>query len=227
MKKRKNYRLKRILSYIVVVATMVSMIPAIPIKAETGEKYPYILFAGSSDIGAITVNADNFCVNGNIATNGTVVTSGDMNIHGNKIENAGLEMLHISKKLDSIYFTGDNVELYQENYSCEKMNMEINTPVNAGGELKLIGNLNLKTGIKALEDISLTGEVINSKDSVVYSEKGNIVIDSTNVDMNGLLYAPYGMVEITAQYLNLNSIIIIKYSNWIYRRRNNRKFNIR
>lgn len=144
------------------------MIPAIPIKAEMGEKYPYTLFTGSSDIGAITVNADNFCVNGNIATNGTVVTSGDINIHGNKIENAGLEILYISKKLDSIYFTGNNVELYQENYSCEKMNMEINTPVNAGGELKLIGNLDLKTGIKALGDISLTGEVINSKDSVVY-----------------------------------------------------------
>lgn len=55
------------------------------VKAETTTDkntidYPYTIFAESDENGAITINADNFCINGNIATNGTIVSSGNMNI---------------------------------------------------------------------------------------------------------------------------------------------------
>lgn len=73
----------------------------------------------------------------------------------------------------------------------------------------LTGNININTALKSLEDVNLYGEVKNTNDSVIYSEKGDIIIDSTNVNLNGLVYAPYGNVEITAQNLNLNSVIII------------------
>lgn len=186
------------------------MLPTLPAMAEeTTEKYPYTLFAGSSEEGAITVNAGNFCVNGNVATNGTIVSSGNMNINGTKTENANVEMIYIPKKLDYAYFIGDNVDFYSDDYSYEEMNININIPMDVHGELELTGNINLNTGIKALEDVNLNGEVKNTNNSVICSETGDIVIDSTNVNLNGLVYAPYGDVEITAQNLNLNNVIII------------------
>ena len=98
MKKTKFItKAKRLLSGIVAAAIAVSMLPTLPAVAETGERYPYTLFAGSSTEGAITVNAGNFCVNGNVATNGTIVSSGNMNINGTKTENANMEMIYPQK----------------------------------------------------------------------------------------------------------------------------------
>ena len=74
MNNRLVQKSKRLLSGIVVAAIATSMLPTLPAVAETGEKYPYTLFAGSSAEGAITVNAGNFCINGNVATNGTIVS---------------------------------------------------------------------------------------------------------------------------------------------------------
>ncbi len=86
MKKTKFItKAKRLLSGFVATAIAASMLPTLPAMAEeTTEKYPYTLFAGSSEESAITVNAGNFCVNGNVATNGTIMSSGNMNINGTK-----------------------------------------------------------------------------------------------------------------------------------------------
>ena len=63
---------KRILSGIMSVAMAATLLPSLPAVAEdAAEKYPYTMFAASDTEGAITINANNFCVNGNIATNGT------------------------------------------------------------------------------------------------------------------------------------------------------------
>jgi hypothetical protein len=66
---------KRIMSVVISSVTVVGFIPNIPAKAEESGKqsYPYTIFASSSEDGAITVNAENFCINGNVATNGTIV----------------------------------------------------------------------------------------------------------------------------------------------------------
>ena len=95
MKSKLVQNTRRLLSGIVATAIATSMLPTLPAVAETGVKYPYTLFAGSSKEGAITVNAGNFCVNGNVATNGTIVSSGNMNINGTKTENAGEETLMV------------------------------------------------------------------------------------------------------------------------------------
>lgn len=61
---------KRLLSGILSATMTVSAIPIVSSHAEeSAEPYPYTMFAASSDDGAITVNAENFCVNGNVATN--------------------------------------------------------------------------------------------------------------------------------------------------------------
>lgn len=209
MNNRLVQKSKRLLSGIVATAIATSMLPTLPAVAETGEKYPYTLFAGSSAEGAITVNAGNFCINGNVATNGTIVSSGNMNVNGTKTENAGFDMIYIFDKIDTKYFSGNNVEEHTEDYVLDELNININTPTEVLGEAELTGNININTALKAFEDVTLNGEVKNTNDSVIYSKYGDIVIDSTNVNLNGLVYAPFGSVEVKAMNLNLNNVVII------------------
>lgn len=202
--------LKRILSIIVSVVTIVGFVPQMPAKAEEIDYYPYTLFAGSDVDGAITINADNVCLNGNIATNGTIVSSApNFNINGIKEEKVNEEVIQFFKKIDNAYFKSNDTATYFEDYFFEDMNININTPIEAEGDISLMGNINITSGIKALNDVYLSGNVENTQDSVICTKMGNITIDTTNVNLNGIVYAPQGCVNITAQNLNINSVIII------------------
>ncbi|NLG04143.1 MAG: hypothetical protein GX567_09995 [Clostridia bacterium] len=66
---------KKLLSAVLLAVTVIGTIPHIPAKAEEPELYPYTLFAGSCEDGAITINSDNVCINGSIATNGMILSS--------------------------------------------------------------------------------------------------------------------------------------------------------
>src|SRR5690554_4596105 len=80
-------RLKRLKSGLLAgIMLLTMMLPRIPIAAQEADSFPYTMFAGSSEAGAITVDAGNFCVNGNIASNGTIVTKGNVNINGTRTE---------------------------------------------------------------------------------------------------------------------------------------------
>jgi len=201
---------KRLLSGVLSVTMAVSAIPIVSAHAdESTEPYPYTIFAGSSDDGAITINAGNFCVNGNIATNGTIVSSGNMNINGTRTEHANESMLYVLKKLNYSYFSGENVETYTEDYVLEDLNININNPISVDGTIELTGNINLNSGIKAADDVTINGEVKNSNNAVICSEAGDINIETSNVSFNGLIYAPYGDIVIDSDNLNLNNAVII------------------
>ena len=204
-----NQTAKRLISGFVAAATAITMLPKIPAMAEDLGRYPYTLFAGSSAEGSITTTASNFGVNGNVATNGTISSTGNMNINGTKTENAGLDMIYILDKIDSEYFACNNVEEHTEDYVLDELNINISDPTEVLGEAELTGNININTALKAFKDVTLNGEVKNTNDSVIYSKYGDIVIDSTNVNLNGLVYAPFGSVEVKAMNLNLNNVVII------------------
>ncbi len=209
MNKKFKGKAKRLISGFVAAATAITMLPAIPAMAKDLGRYPYTLFAGSSAEGAITTTASNFGVNGNVATNGTISAAGNMNINGTKTENAGLDMIYIFDKIDSKYFSGSDVEEHNEDYVLDELNINISEPTEVLGEAELTGNININTALKAFKDVTLNGEVKNTNDSVIYSKYGDIVIDSTNVNLNGLVYAPFGSVEVKAMNLNLNNVVII------------------
>ena len=201
---------KRLLSGVLSATMTVSATPIISAHAEeSAEPYPYTMFAASSGEGAITVNAGNLCVNGNVATNGTIVSSGNMNINGTRTEHADESMLYVLKKLNYSYFSSENVETYTEDYVLEDLNININNPIDVDGTIELTGNINLNSGIKAVDDVILNGEVKNSNNAVICSETGDINIETSNVNFNGLIYAPYGDIVIDSDNLNLNNVVII------------------
>ena len=202
--------IKHLLSGVLSAAMAFSAIPIVPAHADESTKsYPYMLFAASDAEGAITVNCGNFCANGNIATNGTIVSSGNLNINGTITENAGKDMIYALKKLDYAYFSSDNVETHIDDYSYSETNININVPLEVGGTLELTGNINLNSGIKAVEDVNINGEVKNSNNAVICSETGDINIYTTNVNFNGLIYAPFGDIVIDSDNLNMNNAILI------------------
>ena len=203
-------KFKRILSGILSTATALSAIPIASAKAEESiSSYPYTMFASSYDEGAITVNAGNFCVNGNIATNGTIVSSGNLNINGTSEDDTDESMIYIFDKIDNQYFTASNVDAHDEDYILDELNININVPTEVQGEAALTGNININNALKALKDINLYGEVENTNNSVIFSKYGDVIIDSQNANLNGLIYAPFGNVIINAQNLNLNNVVII------------------
>ena len=173
------------------------------------ECYPYTLFAGSSDEGAITINADSFCVNGDIATNGTIVSSGNININGARKESAKERVVSIFKKLKKIYFSEENVEVYAEDYSVVDEHISINNPITVIGSLNLSGEINLSNAVYATNNVTISGNVRNADNAVIISENGDIIIDCNDFSVSGLIYAPSGNVNITAQNLNLNNAILI------------------
>lgn len=201
--------IKKICACIMAVVMSTILLMDIPSLAKSVEKYPYTIFASSDEEGAITVSTNNFCLNGSIATNGTIVSSGVMNINGSITEHAEQEMIYIFNAIENAYFNDTDYDKYESNYILKEQNINIEVPLEVSGEISLDGNINLNTAVKALDSITINGEIKNTNSSIIFSKYGDITINSTNVNLNGLVYAPFGSVEITSQNLGLNNVIII------------------
>ena len=168
--------------------------------------FPYTMFAASDADGALTVNAKNFCLNGNIASNGTIVTGRRANLNGRKTEHAAVDMPYVSGQIGSRYFA--NAESFDE-LEVSAHNVNLNRTMDVAGEASVSGNVNMNASLRADSDICISGNVSNFNNSVLYSEFGDIVIDCNNVSLTGLIYAPLGNVTITANNINLNNVIIV------------------
>ena len=201
---------KRLLSSVLSVSTLASTMTLAPVLAEdTREDYPYTLFASSDEEGAITIDADNFVINGEIATNGTVIYGDNNSVNTSKNERICAEMVYIPNRIEEDFFSGHSVEEIEGDYDLDEANININSPLSVGGVTELTGNINIQSGIKSKDDIILSGDVQNSSNTVIYSQYGNIEIDCNNVNLNGLIYAPFGNVHIKASNLNMNNTMII------------------
>lgn len=207
---KNSIKFKQLILVALSLLMVISTIPVASTKAGSNvDLYPYTLFAASSDDGAFTINAKNFCLNGNIATNGTIVSNGNININGQKMEHANETQIIAYKKIDDKYFTGKEVERHPNDLISEESNIEINLPVEVLGEVTFTGKINIHSALKAMSNVELFGEVNSTNNSVIFSKYGDIIIDSLNTELNGLVYAPFGEVKINAQNLNLNNVVII------------------
>lgn len=202
-------KFKRTLSGLLSMAMVATIVPCFPVSAEDSEKYPYTMFASSNEDGAITVNAYNFTINGQIATNGTVNCNGNTNINYESSNNICVDMVYIPNKIDKDFFDGKKVDCVEDDYSIEDTNIDISTPLSVDGTTTMQGNVTIEAGVKSKDDIYISGDVKNSYNTVIYSQYGDIIIDCNNVSLNGLIYAPFGTIHITASNINMNDTMII------------------
>ena len=97
----------------------------LPAKAEEKTRYPYTIFASAQTEGAITINADNFCLNGDMVTNGTISASGNLQINGTKKESAEESMMYLFHAIDDAYFTDTDYVACEGDYVLEETNINI------------------------------------------------------------------------------------------------------
>lgn len=209
----KRRQIAGMMALIIMVSSLLGNAVGMTAYAATGE-YPYMMFASSGEEGAITLTTNNVGINGNVATNGSIVTSSqNVNINGIRTENLGnpeayIGMPDIGEALEAAYFSA-NTEVLSEDYALEDTNININTPLEGEGSIELTGNITLNAGVMAESDLVFNGEVKNTGDVVIYSATGDVVIESTNVNVNGLIYAPHGEIRINSMNLNMNNVILI------------------
>lgn len=153
IKQKTKSRLKRTLSGVLALAMTASVAAVMPAAAEETAKYPYAVFAADNDAG-ITINTDNFTLNGSAYTNGvfgataqypningTVTDIDDItdedNTEGEETEDVfdvSCDMILIHTKLADKYFT-ENCDTYDEDYTYSDMNVNINDPIYVTGRL--------------------------------------------------------------------------------------------
>ena len=183
-----------------------AMTALINVHAAGNTAFPYTMFAGSDSAGALTVNAKHFNINGSIASNGSVATGKKVNLNGSKTEYAAMDMPFVSGQIGSRYFANAQTV---DDLIISDHNVNLNRTYDAAGEAVLKGNVNVNASIRADADISISGNVSNFNNAVLYSEFGDIVIDCNNVSLTGLIYAPLGDVVINANNINLNNVVVI------------------
>lgn len=226
IKQKTKSRLKRTLSGVLALAMTASVAAVMPAAAEETAKYPYAVFAADNDAG-ITINTDNFTLNGSAYTNGVFgVTAQYPNINGTVTDidditdedntegeetedvfDVSCDMILIHTKLADKYFT-ENCDTYDEDYTYSDMNLNINNSIFVAGKLDLEGNISLNNAVGAISDVDLSGGNLNGNNAVIYSKFGDIDISNNQASVNGLIYAPLGTVTIDCDNFNLNGLII-------------------
>lgn len=204
-----TFKAPRLLAAFLSLSFLNTCVPAVSASAESSAPFPYTFFASSDSEGAITTTAANVCMNGSLAANGTFTAAEGIRINGSVTEQAEEDMIYIFNKLDRRYFSGTNVDQHSEDYSFSSNNLSVNAPTSVQGSAELTGNINMNSAFKALGDIHFTGDSQNMNNAVLFSKYGDIVLDGQNISISGLVYAPFGTVNITAQNLNLNSVVVI------------------
>ena len=176
-----------------------------------------------SSNGTFTLNANNANINGTLSAQNFV-----NNITGNfnsnhPISNETFDMDYISSVLSdsnmiSYYFS--NAPSYNQNtvnemidYAFDRNTATFANPFICNGNMTIDvtgGNVNFDTNIKTTGDMNLNMNTFNMHDTVLYSQYGDISIDATNFNFNGVIYAPNGKVTVNALNQNITGTIIAK-----------------
>ena len=228
-------RLKvRLWAFCLSVMMLISGMPMNALATEQEEKYPYTIYAGKDiSFSGNVLNANGSihanraimyqCMNGviNGVSSSAVATYGTNSHVITRNELTGQEaesMVYIGSKLMDVYFTE---ETRVESMSRIDSNMSFNTNIYSMTNVSIGGNINInQAAIGAIQNIEIgtakSGQSynVNSNQSVLYSVKGDIVIDVDNFNFSGLIYAPNGDVEIVSRgNLGLQGVIIAQNVN--------------
>lgn len=219
----------RLGAFCLTIMILITGMPMNVLATEQEDMYPYTVFAGQDIAFSGNVLNANGSIHANRAImyqcmNGVVngVSSSAVSTYGtnshviarNELTGQEVEsIVHIGAKLMETYFTEETrVELL----SRIESNMNLNTNIYSMTKVSIGGNINInQAAVGAIENIEIgtvkSGQSynFNSNQSVLYSVKGDIVIDVDNFNYNGLIYAPNGNVKIVSRgNLGFQGVII-------------------
>ena len=205
--------LKRVSSLVLSAVLLITSAPTIVRASEkTEDVYPYMIYAGASYDESLLINAENLCMNGNLASAGTLdaYVEYNFNHNGSAYEDVTDGRRYLYNLIDREFFASSDV--CEEDYEKVDNNINLNKSLTVKGDVKLDGNVSLNKSVKAYRDIDISGENLNANNICIEAKYGDITIDARNLSITGLIYAPFGNLSITAENLNLNNCIVIAES---------------
>jgi hypothetical protein len=163
--------------------------------------------------GTFAINATNANINGQLsATNFINNISGNLNMN-KPMNNITLTDEYVKdvfsdERMNSMYFKPENTTVLSNDYDVDDVNIILSNNTSVNGNISLNGNVNINSNIKANGDIDIVGNVENTLNGVIYSQNGDITLDSDNISFNGFIYAPNGKVTITGNNITIKGTII-------------------
>ena len=173
------------------------------VHAEEADKiYDYTMLALSSDEDSFVMDVAGGNINGNVASNSFYELS-NININGRKDEKVEINFSKLLSAIDERYFT--SVVIYESSEECL---YNVNESIVFSGNAEFCDGINLNGSIKASGDIIMSGTV-NINNGCIVSETGNVTIETDNISLMGLVYAPNGTLTLKGNNVNLNNVCII------------------
>ncbi|MBP3339102.1 MAG: hypothetical protein J6L69_06840 [Lachnospiraceae bacterium] len=202
---------KRMLSFFMAWVICLGLIQ-MPVMAETQNNGVYnpcfVLFAQQTE-NSINITGNSISINGDIITNGTVLTvSNYSGINGSILEDQENCMIDYHSSIEELYF-GEEVRYVENDYVQNEYNENINVSTFVEGDFNGGNNVSLNnSALMTIENINIEGGNFNSNNAVIYSQFGDIYVNNDNFSSNGLIYAPLGKVFIESGNVNISGCII-------------------
>ncbi|SHJ73597.1 von Willebrand factor type A domain-containing protein [Clostridium cavendishii DSM 21758] len=223
---------KKYIAYLLVIVLFIQLLPARMVlaneKTKVGNWSEYTLLSTSDS--TLEISTSEMQMKGDIHSNGIFKFSGSkLNINGkcetkDKIDASG-SIINIDNKIEGTenikvpdlsggikQKISNNADVIDGNKQLNNKTIKVDKPIIVHGEMQISGSsLNIKSYIMADKDINIKATSLNqdvSEKLVICSTNGNININTTKANFNGIIYAPKGTVTINSSNFNLNGRII-------------------
>ena len=156
---------------------------------------------------AIIINASNVSVNGDIISGGNItINSQGRNVNGTIYDNQDIYMLRLLPNIERQYLEDSD---YYEEYVSETFNENINKSRYISDSFQCENMLSINnSAVVTGGDIVVNNQVTNMNNAILCSIIGDIHIESNNVSVDGIVYAPMGTVYISGDNVNISGNII-------------------
>ena len=175
--------------------------------------FPYIMLAKEN----LSIYSNFLNTYGNLKSNKAItIYSSISNTHGEVEDNSkDFELNNIANLINR----NENIE--EKDVVNYYDDVTITVPISFSHSNIYCKTVNISADIQSTNDIMICCDELSSSEcQYVSSENGNITINVTDCNLNGILYAPNGSVTINANTINFTGIIIAKditiNSNTVY-----------
>jgi len=200
-------------------------------KSLIGEAFSYTLFSGSASTQLIlngsSMNIEGSChSNSSFTVNGSyltitgvaeackkIMTNGNFISIGKEIESAPfIEMPDFSATIKAQAEEAGTT--YSGNKTYNGSNIDVDSGLYVNGTVTINGSRFCGAGcILATSNVTFNGSNLNQTtgDAVcIYSQNGNIIVNGSNVTIDGILYAPNGSVIFNGSNQTINGRVVAK-----------------
>lgn len=223
MRKQNKFILLRktiavLLSVVLIYQTNISVFAASTVNEQASASDYLIYTTGNKDL---LINEKSATVNGSIySESGVIFTGNDSCIVNTVNAKQTISQNIICENNSQTVTIPDYTQLlenevmysveYNENSCIAEQKLDLENSINVSGDL-ILDRTTFENSGYIMADKNIQYDAKNSDDDYslfLYSKSGNITVEGTTLNLNGVIYAPQGKVEINAKNVVINGLII-------------------